>query len=231
MLDPLNDEHLPEYRSYVESLVARLIQSMNLPSQMRQDFISAGYLGLVEAARRFDVTRGAEFRSYAFLRIKGAVIDSIRQQCNISNRAYRMLRALESSNEINLTSDRLIATEQTVKTRRRLAEILEYLSKTVLAHRLIAVGQIANNDEPKSVETPETTVANKQEFSRLLKLVDELPELERKIIKQHYFQEKRFVDIVASEAGMSKSWVSRIHTRALTKLKERYLQELANETH
>jgi ABC-type nitrate/sulfonate/bicarbonate transport system ATPase subunit len=77
---------------------------MGLPQRHRDDFISAGLLGLVEAAGRFDAGRGSDFRAFAFLRIRGAVIDHIRASCEISGYAYQVLKALESAQELRTQS-------------------------------------------------------------------------------------------------------------------------------
>ena len=61
------DAVIAQYSHFVEGLVGRLMRSMNLPQSLREDFIAAGYLGLVEAASRFDPSRGSECRSYSVL--------------------------------------------------------------------------------------------------------------------------------------------------------------------
>jgi DNA-directed RNA polymerase specialized sigma subunit len=50
-------------------------------------------------------------------------------------------------------------------------------------------------------------------------LVATLPEKERMIIEQHYFHDRSFVEIANNYAGLSKSWVSRLHDRALSILR------------
>jgi RNA polymerase sigma factor for flagellar operon FliA len=53
-----------------------------------------------------------------------------------------------------------------------------------------------------------------------------LPEKERTIIEQYYFHDRKFSDIATQSAGLSKSWVSRLHDRALATLKERMETEV-----
>jgi RNA polymerase sigma factor (sigma-70 family) len=56
-------------------------------------------------------------------------------------------------------------------------------------------------------------------------LIATLPEKERLIVEDYYLKEKSFVEIANENGGMSKSWVSRLHSRALELLKERLLEE------
>jgi RNA polymerase sigma factor for flagellar operon FliA len=51
----------------------------HLPSNLREDFMAAGKLGLVEAASRFEPDRGVPFLTYAFARIRGAIFDEVKR--------------------------------------------------------------------------------------------------------------------------------------------------------
>ena len=62
------------------------------------------------------------------------------------------------------------------------------------------------------------------EAARVRTAVAELPEQERTLVERHYFGGERF-DKVAAELGLSKSWASRLHTRAVARLVERFRSE------
>ena len=220
---------IEHYREYVDAVVTRLMQSMSLPKNLRDEFIAAGYLGLVEAAERFDPARGAEFKSFAFLRIRGAVIDSVRKSCDVSERAYRFLRSLEAAQKLReeglLKKEAGQGTPETPP-KARLARALEYLSNSALAHRVVAIGQDHKVDAERTCHTtPEDDLQNKREADRLRRLIENLPEKERLIIKQYYFEGKKFIDIANDETGLSKSWISRLHNRAIDILRENYQKE------
>src|SRR5215204_2093142 len=61
------------------------------------DLLSAGREGLLDAARRFEPARGIPFRAYANFRVRGAIIDGVRQMSALSRRAYERLSALEAA--------------------------------------------------------------------------------------------------------------------------------------
>ena len=71
------DELIVQYLPLVHRIV-RQVASYLQPPLSHEDLISAGAIGLVKAARDFDPTRDAEFKTYAYIRIRGAVIDELR---------------------------------------------------------------------------------------------------------------------------------------------------------
>ena len=68
---------------YARSLLIDIERNFNLPSYIHDDLQSAAYLGLCEAATRFDFTRdNISFKTFAYLRIRGAVFDILRKECS-----------------------------------------------------------------------------------------------------------------------------------------------------
>jgi RNA polymerase sigma factor for flagellar operon FliA len=206
------------YRS-VHVIVEKLMRIMSLPGALKDDFLAAGALGLVEAASRFDPSRGSDFRAFAFLRIRGAVIDHIRVSCELSGRAYRMYRALVAAHEMR---ERMVsARSERGGLRSGLAqttEALEVLSQSAVAFALYGV---AASGEATAPENPEVETHKNLRDNKIRELVATLPEKERMIIEQHYFHDRSFVEIANNYAGLSKSWISRLHDRALTILRAR----------
>jgi RNA polymerase sigma factor for flagellar operon FliA len=209
-----------EYLTFVEGLVSRLMRAMGLPQRHREDFVAAGLLGLVEAAGRFDAGRGSEFRSFAYLRVRGAVIDHIRASCELSGHAYQVLKALESAQELRTQSleDR--------RSRRsspsgHAAEGIEVLSKSAVAYAIVgaAHGQpLYVNESPSD---PEREISEKQTSEKIRAAIATLPEKERTIVEQYYFNDLTLSEVAKGYSGLSKSWVSRLHDRALSMLRER----------
>src|SRR3974377_1915731 len=71
--DGLILEHLPQIKYIAQRI------STKLPSHVElNDLVSAGVLGLLDATEKFDASRGVKFKTYAELRIKGAILDSLR---------------------------------------------------------------------------------------------------------------------------------------------------------
>ncbi len=215
-----------EYQKYVDLVVGHLMRSMGLPTTLKEDFMSAGFLGLVEAAERFDAKRGYEFRAYAFLRIRGAVIDHIRNSCEVSRHAYRTLKSLEGAQDLRESElERLDPDERRREAKR--AAALAYLTQSATAFKIASVAVEPEQEVQESPDNPETILNLRRESKKIRRLVATLPEKERTIIEQYYFKDRNFTEIARSHAGLSKSWVSRLHDRALELLRERIVEENA----
>jgi RNA polymerase sigma factor for flagellar operon FliA len=221
---PHDGDLLARYGAFVEGIVSRLMHTMHLPQTLREDFIAAGYLGLVEAASRFDPLKGGEFRSYAFPRIRGAVVDHIRASCEVSGKAYRMLRALEIAQEIRLHQE-IAPQSGGVTARTRAGQAIDTLSKSAVAFSLVRGSDEALAVEDDGQNNPERILQDKQQNQKIHQALATLPERERTIIEQYYFRDKKLVEVAEQYSGLSKSWVSRLHDRALEMLRNSLLED------
>ena len=103
-------ELIESYRPYVSRLVAR----MGIPPttvQEREDLVSAGVVGLIDAVDRFDHHRGVPFEAFAKVRIQGAVIDELRRLDGRSRLFWRRVREGTSEEDAGppaMSLDRLI---------------------------------------------------------------------------------------------------------------------------
>ncbi len=219
------DALIEEYRGYVKVVVARLIRTMGLPLALKEDFVASAYVGLIEAAARFDSSRGLEFRYYAYLRIRGAVIDHIRVACQLSGHAFRRFRALEIVHE---TRQREVEGKLSGKSGdASQPTAMEVLERSLVALRLATTLDGDTIEAHQERHNPERALQAKQEAKNMRAIVATLPEKERTIIEQYYFHDRKFVEVAEQFSGLSKSWVSRLHDRALDILREKLQQEVA----
>ncbi len=216
---------IEEYQEFVETVVARLIRSMNLPATLRDEFISAGFFGLIDAASRFDDSRGLDFRSYSFIRIRGAIIDYIRTSCTLSGHAYRAFRALEAAQEIREV-DMMRRTTTPAEVHAG-GEPLRVLERSALACMLTQLRDARPDELRHEILNPERILQKKRESEKIRAIVATLPEKERTIIEQYYFHDRKFVEVASHFAGLSKSWVSRLHDRALEMLRDKLSEVVA----
>lgn len=218
------DALIEQYHDFVEGLVTRLIRAMGLPQRHRDDFIAAGFLGLVEAAGRFDATRGSDFRSFAFLRIRGAVIDHIRASSDLSGYAYQMLKALEGAQDIRERSLELRGSQ--AQPRRSVsAEAIDTLGKSAIAMALSNATSEFNQIANECASDPESDLQKKETAQKIRSAVATLPEKERTIVEQYYFRDLTLHQVAEQYSGLSKSWVSRLHDRALEMLRDNLVQQ------
>jgi RNA polymerase sigma factor for flagellar operon FliA len=73
--------------------------------------------------------------------------------------------------------------------------------------------------ESEASVSPEDTLLAREMKARVAKALETLPERERALVRGHYIEGRRF-DEIAVELGVSKSWASRMHSKALEQLRE-----------
>lgn len=215
-----DEEFVREYTSLVVSIATKVQGQFGYNSD-KDELIAAGYEGLVQARSRYDSSRGVPFTSFAYYRIRGAMIDALRASTPYSRRAYLNMKAAEAALEVgDYISEQKAAelkaagTVDRAKTVKELHSALAQVSATFV---LATVGQEDDGDVDEK-ERPETILADREEKKSLRVALAALPERERKLIEGHYLEDRRF-DLVAKELGISKSWASRLHYKALERLR------------
>jgi len=215
-------EHLDLVDMVARQLVRELGRSVEL-----DDLRAMGHQGLLEAARRFDEGRGVSFRRFANYRVRGAMLDGVRKSAPLPRRAHERVRALEAALlvaegacEDAAAPARPLAGAEVAEN--RLTEHLADIA-TAIALGLLASTARGDEGEPTPVESaasPEEAFADAELRKLVVDALDDLPEDERALVRRHYLEGERF-DHVAASLGLSKSWGSRLHTRAIARLTKR----------
>lgn len=192
------------------------------------DLVSYGREGLLDAARRFEPSRGVPFRAYANFRVRGAIIDGVRTMSRLPRRVHERLVALGAAARVSegVLEDLQVAPPpgtQPVDAERALSDHLRSMA-TAMAVGLLA--HTARDDDGEAIpvveagETPEEAMGRAELIHVVTEAIAELPDQEAELVKRHYLNGERF-DHVAQELGLSKSWASRLHTRAIGRLAKR----------
>ena len=187
------------------------------------DLRSFGREGLLSAARSFDATRGVPFRRWANLRIRGAIIDGVRQWGSLPRRVHRELRALSAADHLQEACEQEDAAKPASTADEADARITQYLAgiATAMAVGTIAAEPVYTRDgqaeSPSRDPSPEDATIASDLGARLRAAVAELPDQERTLVERHYFGEQT-LDQAAASLGLSKSWGSRLHARAIERI-------------
>ena len=185
------------------------------------DLVGYGRVGLLAAARRFDPDRGIPFEAYATFRVRGAVLDAVRGMA-LPRRTYERMRAADAATRF---SEGLIEHTFIPKTGAAPPSMGHRLAETMAAmSTAVALGVIADVTPQEEGELvgiehsdPEQKLSNAQLKALVLRFVDELPHEEAELVRRHYLEDERF-DKVAEDLKISKSWASRLHSRAIARL-------------
>lgn len=206
------DQLILEHLDYVRQLLGKLI--VELPDHIdRENLESAGVLGLVEAAGQFDPTRGVQFRTFAYARIRGAILDELRRNSPIPQRIMSHISAIRKTCEsMQPPFDLEVVAERTSLT-------IDEVEVAVEAMRLSRVQTWGDNISlygsiPDRSNTSPSSSVNEQELKEsCAKAIVQLPEKERIVIILYYLEDLRLKEI-GEVLNLSESRVSRILSKA-----------------
>jgi RNA polymerase sigma factor for flagellar operon FliA len=179
--------HLP----LVHQAVRRFLRKLP-PSVGREELTAAGLYGLMDALRKNGGADGPAFVWYARIRIRGAIVDALRQHDWLPRRARRAADAADAP-------------------ARAAAGVVRF-------EDLAAAEQAAALLDPRA-DDPAALAEARDQRARLERAVAQLPDRERLLVSLHYFDGVLFKDIGAL-LGVSEPRVSQLHARAVARLRE-----------
>jgi RNA polymerase sigma factor for flagellar operon FliA len=211
-----DDRFIEEHQTLVRKLAHRVRSELELTCEL-DELIAFVYHGLLEARQRFDPTRGVQFGTFAYYRVRGAIMDGVRKMAYLPRRVHHKRRAAEAIDWAIEAQGEALAAHPELRSdaEKTLAAIDDVLGKITATFMLAAVGQ----DESSAPESPEAQLIGAVEKESLRVAMKALPERELTVIRGMYF-DGRNLDDIGAELGISKSWACRIHTRALGLLRE-----------
>jgi RNA polymerase sigma factor FliA len=208
------DAEAEAHQELVEKVVRRLSRELDLSCDP-EDLRAWGQQGLLEARQRFDATRGVRFSTFAYYRVRGAVIDGVRKQGWLRRRAYAKLKAFEAADAVSEPVAEQEAQKPSASAEERAAQVSDILGKISAAYLLSALGQ-GDEATPETPEDQVDLVMTRQVVQRDLA---DLPERERALLHSVYF-EGSTIEEAGARMGLSKSWASRMHAKALDRMRK-----------
>ena len=222
----LQEKIVIKYLKLVHFLAHRLV-SYSTPTLDREDLYSAGVIGLLEAIERFDLSKNVTFKTFATLRIKGAIIDEIRKFDWVPRSVRKKSKLLDS------TIHKLFAELDRLPTDQEIADELE-LSMTEYYQLTDSIGplHLSSLDSTIDLEYGEQSysniIAEEEDYEveknkkimkeNLVESLESLPEKERIVITLYYYENLNLKEI-AAVLEVTESRVSQIHSSALNKLR------------
>ncbi|BCS80489.1 FliA/WhiG family RNA polymerase sigma factor [Anaerocellum diazotrophicum] len=198
------------------------------------DLVSYGSIGLLDAIEKFDSQKGVKFETYAYTRIKGAIIDCVRSQDFLPRSIRQKAKEIERA-YIEIEKEGKTPTVQEVAKRIGISiDELQKLQEKISSGMIISLESfLEQNYESKIggledfVSQPEHFIENEELREVLRQQIDSLMENERMVIVLYYYEDLSIKEI-AKILGVSESRVSQLHTRALLKLRsalQKYLEK------
>jgi len=198
-------------------VVARQIRLQLGGHVMQDDLVSFGREGLLAAARTFDPSLGVPFRRWANYRVRGAMLDGVRRSSLLPRSVYAKLRAIEAANHAaEGASEGASATRPATaeEADARLGSYLAGIATAVAVGLLVAPVDASTGDSVDPTPAADEVIGRAETMAAVREAVATLPDRERHIVQRFYFDDVT-LDDAAREVGLSKSWGSRLHGRAI----------------
>ena len=226
----VTDEYLNEVVDRYAPLVKRIAHHLllRMPASVQvDDLIQSGMIGLLEAAKKYDVSKGASFETYAGIRIRGSMLDEVRKgdwaPRSVHRKSRKVAEAIKSI-EARMGEDAKV---------QEIAKELEIdlnsyytILQDATGSRLFSFDDIMEGDdsaiELAAGELPGPCDGLQRDTfkAHLAKAIDGLPEREKLVLALYYDEELNLKEI-GEVIGVSESRVSQIHSQAAVRLRAR----------
>jgi RNA polymerase sigma factor for flagellar operon FliA len=226
-------QHLEKFAPLVKRIAHHMMS--RLPGSVEaDDLVQVGMIGLMDALNRYEEMPGAQFETYAQQRIRGAMLDELRQLDWLPRGARKNMRQIEAA--VNALQQRLgrSPTEKEIASELRVS--IEGYHQMLLDARgaqLVHYEDFTDSDDDDFLERncaatgadPLASLLDGDLRHALIGAIDGLPEREKTLMGLYYEQEMNFKEIGAI-LGVSESRICQIHSQAIARLRS-VLKEVA----
>ncbi|MCH8217539.1 MAG: FliA/WhiG family RNA polymerase sigma factor [Planctomycetes bacterium] len=221
----LTDAEITEFLPMVNS-IARKVATYLKPPLSFEDMVSAGTIGLLKAARDFDAAHGAQFKTYAYIRVKGAMLDELRSASMLPSGLSRQVK------EAMALSQRIATERGTAPNDAELAdrlgittEELAGLYDSARAQHFVSLDSAEGEEVPSLLGSlaapaqggPEAQLERAELVEKLSEAITELDGKRKQIIVL-YYQQHLTMKQIADVLNVTESRISQLHASALFNL-------------
>src|ERR1700739_4441708 len=204
---------------YAHALAAEVVRKLP-PDLERKDIQGWAELGLVEAANSFDRTRGVQFKTFAYYRIRGAIYDGLRKMGWYPKGQYQQMRFEMAANEYLRDASGEVPRDASA------AAQLPYLKDqtgNLMTCYMLSLEAMVEEPTDQNQVSAEEIVVQAEQCKRLRWVLSKLPEIHRALLEQFYFGGQT-LDQIGKKLGLSRSWVCRLHAKSLAMLRKQFLE-------
>jgi RNA polymerase sigma factor for flagellar operon FliA len=211
--------------------IASIVSNKGLPPSIDyNDLVADGAVGLMKAWKSFDPDRGVKFETYASYRIRGEILDGLKNYNPVPYRVQVMIRDVAKKGYTAITRKKEAEEEESYEKKEiseeefksAITKIRKIVSASALMY-LMSLESAQDSGVEINVST-EKTPAEEVEFAelraRLKRSLNDLPELEQKVIDLFFNRDMNQKDI-ASKLKLSRSKVNRIIGKTVVHLREK----------
>ncbi|MFT7472300.1 MAG: RNA polymerase sigma factor for flagellar operon FliA [Kiritimatiellia bacterium] len=213
----LFENHLP-----LVKIIAHHVSLRLPPGKSVDDLIQVGMIGLLEASRAYEGNKGAEFKSYASIRIRGAILDELRRDSwmprSVQQKSRQLSQAIKTvENRTGETAtDREIAMELGVS----ITEYAEMLETVAGCTVFSLEDQTEILDPGQDADLPLTMVEDESTRKALAAVIENLPKQEQMVVVLYYNKGLNLREI-SEVLNVSESRVCQVHSQAVGRIRTR----------
>ena len=215
----LRNEIAEHYLPLVKIVCGRL--AVSLPQHLdKDDLLSSGFFGLLDAIDRFDITRNIKFETYAGVRIRGSMIDYLRSKDWIPVSMRQKIRKYEQTvSKLETKLGRAATDDEVAEALEISIDDLQTLINHCNAATVIPLEDYLKTDAAEAVDTSPTNSLELFEIKETLaKAIERLPEKERTVVSLYYYEEMTLKEI-SLVMHLTEARISQLHTKAIIRMR------------
>ena len=224
----LRNQLAEHYLPLVKIVAGRL--AISLPPHVdREDLLSSGFFGLLDAIDRYDLQRKNKFETYAGVRIRGAMIDHLRARDWIPVTMRQKIRKYEQTvYDLENQLGRSATDEELASALEVTVEELHVLISQLNAATVIPLEEYLRTESPEALDAnPVENAESKELKETLAKAIDRLPEREKTVVSLYYYEELTLKEI-SLILHLSEARISQLHTKAIFRMRGYLARAKAN---
>lgn len=214
-------EHYPLVKTIAARMVRRFPNNVDL-----DEMISEGILGLMDALERFEPARGVPFKSYAEIRVRGAIVDALRHNDFVPRSVRRKWQAIERQRErLQQRLDRRPTCEELAKALDMTLVDYDAYCEDARIFGLVSGDAFLDEDSSETIlsNVPAPTVHADEDiilgetWGEVAELIERLPGKERTVL-QHYYLQNLNLKQIGDQLGVTESRVCQLRGQAVKRL-------------
>jgi len=220
----IDNEQITQFLPMVHKVVQRVVTYIKPPLSY-EDLVSAGAVGLVKAARDYDPSHQAEFKTYAYIRIRGAILDELRNSSFAPANVDKQIReATQISLEITEQKGSLPTDEELAEKLQISVDELYRTFENARAKHFVSINSSRDDSPPlgyslaaANTATPDQQFEQNELIDKLTEAIGQLNKRQRQIIIL-YYQQKLTMKQIAEVFDITEPRISQLHAKALFNL-------------
>ena len=226
--DQLIQRFAPLVKRIAYHLMARLPSSVQV-----DDLVQNGMMGLLDAINRFEAGMGAQFETYAAQRVRGAMLDGLRENDWLPRSLRRDFRRIEEAiAQLEQQYGRAPSELELAKALSMTLAEYQKMLQDARGHQLISFEDMVEDGEDDYLERhlkdetnePSQLLENQRLQTLLTQGIEQLPEREKLMMALYYEQDLNLREI-GEVMGVTESRVCQLHSQAVARLRARIFGE------